>query len=91
MSAFAMFSPKYPSLLAFGNRHSGDMNLQKIYNIENVTCDTQVRTIPDHIEPVDMEPLFADIFHKLQRGKVLEPIDFIISHSSTVESFIGMQ
>jgi len=74
MSAFAMFSLKDPSLLAFDNRQSYDTNIQKIYNIENVPCDTQMRTILDDAEPADIEPLFNDIFRKLQRGKVLVKI-----------------
>ena len=77
MSAFAMFSLKDPSLLAFDNRHSDDTNIQKIYNIENVPCDTQMRTILDEVEPAAIEPLFADIFRTLQRGKVLEPMVFM--------------
>ncbi|HJH32795.1 MAG TPA: transposase [Methanosarcinaceae archaeon] len=77
MSAFAMFSLKDPSLLAFNNRHPDDTNLQKVYNIENVPCDTQMRTILDDVEPANIEPLFADIFRTLQRGKVLEPMVFM--------------
>jgi len=72
MSGFAMFSLKDSSLLAFDKRQSDDTNLQTIYNIENVPCDTQMRTILDNVEPADIEPSFTDIFRKLQRGKVLE-------------------
>jgi hypothetical protein len=77
MSAFAMFSLKDPSLLAFDKRQSDDTNLQTIYNIENVPSDTQMRTILDEVEPADIEPSFTDIFRKLQRGKVLEPMIFM--------------
>lgn len=77
MSGFAMFSLKDPSLLAFDKRQSDDTNLQTIYNIENVPCDTQMRTILDNVEPADIEPSFTDIFRKLQRGKVLEPMVFM--------------
>jgi hypothetical protein len=77
MSGFAMFSLKVPSLLAFKARQSDDTNLQTIYNIENVPSDTQMRTILDEVEPADIEPSFNDIFRKLQRGKVLEPMVFM--------------
>ena len=77
MSGFAMFSLKDPSLLAFDQRQSNDTNLKSIYNIENVPCDTQMRTILDDVDPVDIEFPFNDIFHKLQRGKVLEPMVFM--------------
>ena len=74
MSGFAMFSLKDPSLLAFEERLSEDTNLKPIYKINNVPCDTQMRTILDEVDPADIEPSFNDIFRKLQRGKVLEPM-----------------
>ncbi len=45
MSGFAVFSLKDPSLLAFDERRGIDGNLKNIYHIENVPCDTQMRTI----------------------------------------------
>jgi len=77
MSGFAMFSLKVPSLLAFEAIQSEDTNFKSIYKINNVPCDTQMRTILDEVDPVDIEPLFADVFRQLQRGKVLEPMVFM--------------
>ena len=77
MSAFAMFSIKDPSLLTFEEKHSEDTNLKTIYKINNVPCDTQMRTILDEVEPADITPLFSDIFRQLQRGKVLEKMVFM--------------
>jgi len=77
MSGFAMFSLKDPSLLAFEARQSDDTNLKPIYKINNVPCDTQMRTILDEVDPADIEPSFNDIFRNLQRGKVLEPMIFM--------------
>ncbi|MGP8320392.1 MAG: transposase [Methanosarcinaceae archaeon] len=77
MSAFVMFSIKDPSLLAFEEKHSEDTNLKTIYKINNVPCDTQMRTILDEVEPADITPLFSDIFRQLQRGKVLEKMVFM--------------
>ncbi len=78
MSGFAMFSLKDPSLLAFDERRLSDAtNLKLIYNIENIPCDTQMRTILDDVNPVEIESSFHDIFRKLQRGKVLEPMIFM--------------
>ena len=62
MSGFAMFSLKDPSLLAFDKRQSDDTNLQTIYNIENVPCDTHMRAILDNVEPADIDPSFNDFF-----------------------------
>ena len=77
MSAFAMFSLKDPSLLAFEERRSEDTNLKTIYKIDAVPCDTQMRTILDGVDPSDIEPLFSDIFRQLQRGKALRDMVFM--------------
>jgi hypothetical protein len=75
MSAFAMFSLKDPSLLAFdGRRH--DRNLRNLYGIGQVPCDTQMREILDPLDPEQLRPLFGDVFRELQRGKVLEGLVF---------------
>lgn len=77
MSAFAMFSLKDPSLLAFDERREQDGNLERIYNLESIPCDTQMRTILDDVEPDEVKPLFKDIFRQAQRGKVLEEFVFM--------------
>ena len=77
MSAFAMFSLKSPSLLNFEERVSKDSNLMRIYNIDNVPCDTQMRKILDEVTPAAIERLFVDIFRKAQRGKCLEKMTYM--------------
>ena len=75
MSAFAMFSLKDPSLLAFDQRRN-DENLKALYHIENIPSDTHLRTILDPVDPESLRPLFKDVFRQLQRGKALEPFVF---------------
>ena len=73
MSAFAMFSLKDPSLLAFDQRrHDPNDNFRTIYGIDRVPSDTQMRAILDPVAPDEVRPLFGDVFRRLQRGKVLE-------------------
>lgn len=73
MSAFAMFSLKAPSLLAFDERrHDPNDNFHTIYGLDRVPCDTQMRTILDPVDPDHLRPLFAHVFRRLQRGKALE-------------------
>ena len=73
MSAFAMFSLKDPSLLAFDKRRDDpNDNFRTIYGIDCVPCDTQMRAILDPIDPDTLRPLFCEVFRRLQRGKVLE-------------------
>jgi hypothetical protein len=79
MSAFAMFSLKSPSLLAF-DKQRAEGNLGTIYGIERVPCDTQMREILDPVEPESLRPLFKYVFRALQRGKALEEMVFVEDH-----------
>jgi hypothetical protein len=79
MSAFAMFSLKSPSLLAF-DKHRVEGNLGTIYGIERVPCDTQMRERLDLLSPESLRPLFKSVFRQLQRGKALEPMVFLDGH-----------
>ncbi len=77
MSAFAMFSLKDPSLLAFDERRKGDHNLNYIYGIDNIPSDTQMRSILDDVRPDYIRPMYKDIFRQVQRGKALEQMAFM--------------
>jgi hypothetical protein len=79
MSAFAMFSLKAPSLLAFDKERAED-NLHTIYGIERVPCDTHMREILDPVSPKVLRPVFKSVFRQLQRGKALEPLAFLDGH-----------
>src|SRR5256712_5740208 len=76
MAAFAMFSLKSPSLLAF-DKHRAEGNLGTIYAIDRVPCDTQMREILDPVSPEAVRPLFKSVFGQLQRGKALESMLFL--------------
>src|SRR5438552_3370384 len=79
MSAFAMFSLKAPSLLAF-DKERAEGNLHTIYGIERVPCDTHMREILDPISPTWLRPVFTSVFRQLQRGKALEAMVFLEGH-----------
>jgi Transposase DDE domain len=73
MSAFAMFSLKDPSLLAFDDRrHDPNDNFRTIYGINRVPSDSQMRAILDPVNPTGLRAPFREVFRRLQRGKVLE-------------------
>jgi len=76
MAAFALFSLKSPSLLAF-DKHRVEGNLGTIYAIDHVPCDTQMREILDPVSPESVRPLFKSVFGQLQRGKALESMRFL--------------
>ena len=75
LSAFAMFSLKDPSLLQFDARRQ-EGNLEQLYGIGQVPCDTQMRDILDLVDPEQLRPVFNEVFRALQRGKALEPFVF---------------
>ena len=79
MAAFAMFSLKSPSLLAF-DKDRTEGNLETIYGIERVPCDTHMRERLDPVSPESLRPVFKSVFGQLQRGKALEPMVFLDGH-----------
>ena len=79
MSAFAMFSLKAPSLLAF-DKERAEGNLHSIYGIQHVPCDTYMRERLDPVSPGWLRPLFTSVFRQLQRGKALEAMQFLDGH-----------
>lgn len=79
MAAFAMFSLKDPSLLAFQER-AGEPAIKKLYGIEAIPSDTSMREILDGIDITHLNEALADIFHELQRGGVLRSFVFHDNH-----------
>jgi len=80
-SAFAMFSLKDQSLLAFDNRRKEEPeNLHTVFGIKNIPCDTQMREILDPCDPEWLRPGFREVFRILQRGKDLEPMTILGGH-----------
>ncbi len=79
MSAFALFSLKAPSLLTFDKART-EGNLETIYGIARVPCDTYMREILDPVSPESLRPVFKSVLRQLQRGKALEPMAFLDNH-----------
>jgi hypothetical protein len=79
MSAFAMFSLKAPSLLAF-DKQRADGNVQTISGMARAPCDTRMRERLDPVSPASLRPSCTLVFRQLQRGKALEPMAFLDGH-----------
>jgi hypothetical protein len=76
-SAFAMFSLKSPSLLAFKElTRQEEKNLKAIYRIQSVPSDTQMRTTLDPFSPAPLPTLFAKLFHKLSEAGVIKEYEY---------------
>jgi hypothetical protein len=76
-SAFAMFSLKSPSLLAFKElTKQEEKNLKEIYNLQSVPSDTQMRTTLDPLSPAPLRTLFAKLFNKLSEAGVIKEYEY---------------
>ena len=75
-AAFAMFQFKWPSLLQFDKDSHNDEtvigNLQRLYWVNQVASDSQMREILDPVKPSELRKAFRAIHSCAQRGKVLE-------------------
>jgi len=76
MSAIALFALKDPSLLAFQER-CNDVNMKRLFRIQQVPSDTQMREILDPLKPDSLRPMFNDVLRQLQRSKALESYTFL--------------
>ncbi|HEY5865669.1 MAG TPA: hypothetical protein VI542_08990 [Candidatus Tectomicrobia bacterium] len=79
MSGFAMFSLTSSSLLAF-DKQRVEGNVETIYGIARVPCDTSRRERLDPVLPESLRPVFRTVFRQLQRGKALEKMTFLDGH-----------
>jgi hypothetical protein len=78
MSAYAMFSLKDASLLAFEKRQKAEEhNLKAIYKLKTVPSDTQMRTILDPAPPDELRPAHNAVLRAVQRGKALEKMVYL--------------
>src|SRR5215475_4281499 len=76
-SAFAMFSLKSPSLLAFKElTKQEEKNLKAIYHLQSVPSDTQMRTTLDPLPPAPLRTLFAKLFNKLSEAGVIKEYEY---------------
>ena len=78
MSGYAVFSLKDPSLLAFDQRRKEQgHNLNAIFRVARIPCDTQMRTILDEVHPDHLRRCYKAVFSSLQRGKALEEMVYL--------------
>lgn len=78
MSGFAMFSLKDRSLLAFDDRRrTQEANLRSIYKINKVPSDSQMRSILDPVQPMELRTSHNEVLSALQRGKAFEKMQYL--------------
>jgi len=77
MGGFAVFVLKDPSLLAFEERRLRDGNLRRLFKMDQVPCDTQMRTLLDEVDPDSLRPVFQRVHRELAQNEVLRPYVFL--------------
>ena len=80
MSAFAMMFFQDPSVLAFQQRMQERIqinNLHKVFDVTDIPSDTQIRDVLDPLSPDELEGVFPEFLHRLQRGKHLNGYQFL--------------
>lgn len=81
MSALAMFSLKYRSLLQFEESHRTDKkvrhNLQSLYGVDQIPSDTYLRERLDELDQTKLQSAFKACFSAIQRGKQLPLYQFL--------------
>jgi hypothetical protein len=80
MSSFAMMFFQDPSLLSFRRRLAQDRqlgNLKTVFGIDAIPQDTQLRDNLDSLALALFDPIFKDLFSRLQRGKHLADYGFL--------------
>jgi hypothetical protein len=74
MSGFAMMFFQDPSLLTFQQRLQDGIhknNLTTVFAVDDIPKDTQMRQILDAVAASQLDGIFSDFLHRLQRGKHL--------------------
>ena len=74
MSGFAMMFFQDPSLLTFQQRLQDGIhknNLTTVFAVDDIPKDTQMREMLDAIAASQLDGIFSDFLHRLQRGKHL--------------------
>jgi len=80
MSGLAIFGLKYASLLQFDEKRTEPRiraNLARLYGVNQVPCDTQLRERLDEVEPEAIRPAFIALHQQLQRQKVLQDYNYL--------------
>jgi hypothetical protein len=81
MSSLAVFSLKCPSLLSFEKNFQMNPtragNLKRLFRLERVPSDTQLREVLDYVDHEQYRPVFKDLFSYVQKSKVLEKFVFM--------------
>lgn len=88
MSGLAVFSLKFPSLLKFDEQHNEARiraNLKSLFGVEQAPCDTQLRSVCDQVNPVEIRAPFIHINQRLYDHHLLEDFRYLNSFLVSID------
>ena len=74
LGAFGIFFTQSPSFLEYQRRlqHTkGRNNAHTLFDVKQIPCDNQVRTLLDPIAPSYLAPVFVEVFERLEQHRML--------------------
>jgi hypothetical protein len=76
LGAFGIFFTQSPSFLEYQRRlqHTkGNNNAYTLFDVKQMPCDNQVRTLLDPIAPSHLDAVFLEVFEELEQHRMLAP------------------
>lgn len=74
LGAFGIFFTQSPSFLDYQRRlqqTKGQNNAHTLLGVEQIPCDNQIRTLLDPIAPSALDPVFVEVFERLEQHHML--------------------
>jgi len=74
LGAFGIFFTQSPSFLEYQRRlqqTTGHNNAHTLFDVEQIPCDNQVRTLLDPLAPSVLDPVFVEVFERLEQHRLL--------------------
>jgi len=74
LGAFGIFFTQSPSFLDSQRtlqQNTGHNNAHTLLGVEHIPCDNQVRTLLDPIAPSYVDPVFVEVFERLEQHRLL--------------------
>ena len=75
LGAFGIFFTQSPSFLEYQRRlqaSKGCNNAQTLFGVQPIPCDNQIRTLLDPIAPSHFDPIFLEVFQRLEQHHLLD-------------------
>ena len=74
LGAFGIFFTQSPSFLHYQRtlqQTKGQNNVHTLLGVEQIPRDNQIRTLLDPIAPSGLDPVFLDVFERLEQHRML--------------------